>query len=452
MTVAYSLEGEELIEGAKKVLEGNWTGKFTIPSATLYPHMWSWDSCFIAIGNSYFNSDRAMQELNYLFDAQWKNGMIPHIAFNEKEKTYFPTAEFYEITRSPNAPKHIGTSGMTQPPVHAIACFYIHNNSSDKEQSKKFLRTVYPNLLNFHRYLMTERDPEKSGLVTLFHPWESGRDDSPVWDDALARITVTDLPKFERLDVIAVDGAIDTIPTNEEYDKFIYLIELMKFYNYDEKLLYEKFPFKIKDVGFSGILYVANRILSHIADLIGEDAGEILEWISRTEQNFHKYFLLPPSNRGSTISDTLFYDYDLVIKDVIIKRTVSSLAPLYSGLVSDQEAKSLVKWISDADFCAEYDTIASTDEKESYFKPVTYWRGPIWINTNWALWLGLLRYGYTERAEQIRQGVFKLVQNQGFREYYDPTTGQGLGGKNFSWTAALVIDMIKKKNLPFSKL
>ena len=451
MTVGYSLEGEELIEGAKKVLEGNWTGKFTIPSATLYPHMWSWDSCFIAIGNSYFNSDRAMQELKYLFDAQWKNGMIPHIVFNEKEKTYFPTAEFYEITRSPNAPKHIGTSGMTQPPVHTIACFYIHNNSSDKEQSKKFLRTVYPNLLNFHRYLMTERDPEKSGLVTLFHPWESGRDDSPVWDDALARITVTDLPKFERLDVIAVDGAIDTIPTNEEYDKFIYLIELMKLYNYDEKLLYEKFPFKIKDVGFSGILYVANRILSHIADLIGEDAGEILEWISRTEQNFHKYFSLP-SNRGSTISDTLFYDYDLVIKDRIIKRTVSSLAPLYSGLVSIQEAKSLVKWISDADFCAEYDTIASTDEKESYFKPVTYWRGPIWINTNWALWLGLLRYGYTERAEQIRQGVFKLVQNQGFREYYDPTTGQGLGGKNFSWTAALVIDMIKKKNLPFSKL
>lgn len=76
-------------------------------------------------------------------------------------------------------------------------------------------------------------------------------------------------------------------------------------------------------------------------------------------------------------------------------------------------------------------------------------RGPIWIDTNWALWLGLLRYGYIERAERIRQGVFKLVQNQGFREYYDPTTGLGLGGKNFSWTAALVIDMIKMKNLPF---
>lgn len=437
-----SLEFEELFEGAKKVLEGNWNGKFTIPSATLYPHLWSWDSCFIAIGNSYFNSDRAMEELKYLFDAQWKNGMIPHIVFNEKEKTYFPSADFYDVTRSPNAPKHIGTSGVTQPPMHAIACFYIHNNSNDKERSKEFLRTVYPNLVNFHRYLMTERDPEKSGLVTLFHPWESGRDDSPVWDDALARITVEDLPKFKRLDVLAVDGT-EQRPTNEEYDKYIYLIELMKHHKYDQKALYEKFPFKIKDVAFSGILYVANRILSHIADLIGEDAGEILEWISRTEQNFHKFF---------SGTDGLFYDYDLIINDRIIKRTVSSLAPLYSGLVSDQEAKALVKWISDADFDADYDTVASTDEKESYFKPVTYWRGPIWINTNWVLWLGLLRYGYTERAEQIRQGVFKLVQNQGFREYFNPTTGRGLGGKNFSWTAALVIDMIKMKNLSLSEL
>jgi hypothetical protein len=67
----------ELIESARKVLDGNWNGKFTLPSATLYPHQWSWDSCFIAIGNSYFNTDRAMKELEYLFDAQWKNGMIP---------------------------------------------------------------------------------------------------------------------------------------------------------------------------------------------------------------------------------------------------------------------------------------------------------------------------------------------------------------------------------------
>ena len=44
---------------------------------------------------------------------------------------------------------------------------------------------------------MTERDPEKSGLVTIFHPWESGCDDSPIWDDALTRVSITGLSKFK---------------------------------------------------------------------------------------------------------------------------------------------------------------------------------------------------------------------------------------------------------------
>ena len=67
----------------------------------------------LQLGTHTLIQNRSMKELEYLFDAQWKNGMIPHIVFNEEEKTYFPTAEYYEITRSPNSPKHIGTSGMT---------------------------------------------------------------------------------------------------------------------------------------------------------------------------------------------------------------------------------------------------------------------------------------------------------------------------------------------------
>src|SRR5437764_13301683 len=89
-------QDQKLLEDARKTLEGNWTGNFTFPAATLYPHQWSWDAAFIAIGNSYFNSDRAIRELEFLFDAQWQNGMVPHIVFNQKEKTYFPAADFYD--------------------------------------------------------------------------------------------------------------------------------------------------------------------------------------------------------------------------------------------------------------------------------------------------------------------------------------------------------------------
>ena len=63
---------------------------------------------------------------------------------------------------------------------------------------------------------MTDRDPEKSGLITILHPWESGLDDSPSWDEPLSRINVKekDLPKFKRLDVLAVGGDSETIPSD----------------------------------------------------------------------------------------------------------------------------------------------------------------------------------------------------------------------------------------------
>jgi len=48
------------------------------------------------------------------------------------------------------------------------------------------------------------------------------------------------------------------------------------------------------------------------------------------------------------------------------------------------------------------------------------------------IWLGLLKYYYNDAAERIRQGIFELTANHGFREYYDPFTGRGLGGKSFS--------------------
>lgn len=63
------------------------------------------------------------------------------------------------------------------------------------------------------------------------------------------------------------------------------------------------------------------------------------------------------------------------------------------------------------------------------------------------IWLGLLKYGYKNEADLIKQGVLELVENHGFREYYNPYKGQGHGGKDFSWSAALAIDMIYERGI-----
>jgi alpha,alpha-trehalase len=49
---------------------------------------------------------------------------------------------------------------------------------------------------------------------------------------------------------------------------------------------------------------------------------------------------------------------------------------------------------------------------------------------------GLKDQGHNTEALAIRDRSARLFSASGFHEYYDPLTGQGLGGKKFSWTAA----------------
>jgi glycogen debranching enzyme len=70
-----------------------------------------------------------------------------------------------------------------------------------------------------------------------------------------------------------------------------------------------------------------------------------------------------------------------------------------------------------------------------------YWRGPTWINTAWLLWLGLLRLGYEEQAQELARRVTGAVSQSGLHEYYDPYTGRGMGAPEFAWSA-LAIELL----------
>ena len=171
---------------AAEVLRRNDLGIWTKPAPHLYPHQWSWDSAFIAIGLAHLDGRRAARELQTLFDAQWATGKVPHIVFNPDAPPlgYFPGAERWNCNAiTPHAPA-AHTSGLCQPPVHAIAARRIwevaqYEGGKEAAFARAFLDDIYPSLLAWHRYLATDRDPEESGLVTIYHPWESGTDNSP---------------------------------------------------------------------------------------------------------------------------------------------------------------------------------------------------------------------------------------------------------------------------------
>jgi hypothetical protein len=51
--------------------------------------------------------------------------------------------------------------------------------------------------------------------------------------------------------------------------------------------------------------------------------------------------------------------------------------------------------------------------------------------------IGLSEMGYTRWGERVRSDTRQLIGASGMYEYFCPLTGRGIGGDDFSWTAAI---------------
>lgn len=428
----------ELIEDAKSVLEGNWLGKSTKPSPHLYPHQWNWDSGFIAIGYSRYNQARAQQELSTLFNAQWENGMLPQIIFNKKALgNYFPEPDFWQCESSLHYPENVLTSGITMPPVCSIAAFRIYQNASNQQEALLWLADMFPRLFALHEYFYRDRDPLQEGLVYIRHPWESGLDNSPTWDSPLKAIAIDKekLPKYERRD-LKKGIPKSQRPTDIDYDRYVYLVDLFRRLDYDEGAIYQECPFLVQDPLLNSILAKANEDLIEIGRILGRDTGQIREWIQQTNRAFREK--LWHADHGA------FDCFDLKAGERIGTTTASGFMPLLCGAPTDEQSKLIYKYLESKSFCSMHDancfSIPNYNLEGDYFDTKNYWRGPVWINTNWLLKEGLKRYGFKDKADHVRYDIIELVQTWGFHEYFDPFKGCGYGTNNFSWTAALLID------------
>ena len=427
---------------AKEVLLGNWMDGFTIPTKRLYPFQWNWDSGFTSLGISHFNIDYSIQELNSLFSGQWENGMIPHIIFHsENEKTYFPNYDFWNANVNKGAPLKPKTSGITQPPVHGFVLESILSRYPDDDKVINFVKSLFPKVVQSHRFWYSYRDPQREGLAFIYHPWESGRDNSPIWDASMSRISIDkdSLPKYKRRDTSITDS--DQRPTTDKYDRYVYLLEFGKKYKYDEKEIFEECPFLLQDTLINAILIKSNQSLIEIGKRFGFDTAEIEEWQQQSIPVF----------RDKLWNDGLetFCVYDLRKDGQVENKEIGGITALFGNIPNDDQANSLNRYLKGLHDRGFY-ICPSFDVDDPLFDSKRYWRGPIWPQMNWLIHKGLLEYNFTETADIVKNDLISLVDQLGFYEYFEAqksvahTLDKGYGGGNFSWTAACVLDLLEE--------
>jgi hypothetical protein len=430
--VSSDLQGD-LGRKALAQLLANSLGRGTSPSLRLYPHQWSWDAACIAMGYAPHDGERAQAELRSLFSGQWRNGMLPHIVFSEGAR-YFPGPEVWQTDRSPDASRRPQTSGIFQPPLHATAAWRVYRHASDESDAEAFLAELFPKLAAWHDYLYRERTRDGAHLVEVWHPWETGMDNSPLWDEPLARIELdqAEVPEYRRVDVEVADAA--ERPSDAHYDRYVYLVDLFRRLDYRPERIRAECPFAVRSVLVNAALVQADRDLAEIARVVGGDPAPFEKRADRVSAALEQLW---DEESG------VYRDFDVRAGVPLGTWTASGFTPLYAGTPSPARAARLVETLPATGLAVGGGwAVTSLPLDDPRFAPTSYWRGPVWPILNWFLYCGLLRYGYSELAVRVRRAVVELARRGGFWEHYDPLTGRGHGCPDFAWTAALVLDLL----------
>lgn len=410
-----------LDQRARAILEQNDRGGYTVPNGRVYPFQWNWDSAFVALGFATFDLNRAWQEIETLFKAQWDDGFVPHIVFWKEDPGYFPGPEVWAAGGTPR------TSGITPAPIAACAVRALWMQAQDKAAFKPRLEKLFPKLLAWHRWFARVRDPLGNGLVVAMHPWESGRDNSPEWDVPSQSIDTSGVGPYKRRDTTHIDQSMR--PTKIEYDRYLALVQFGRDTGWNHERIARENPFRVADVGMTMILLRANRDLLALAEELGRaaEAEELRRFIARAEVGV------------SYLWDDQIESY--CSRDMITGRssgliTNASFLSFYARVPDDARDRKMLAHLERMARRVKY-LVPSLDPDEKGFEPIRYWRGPVWAIVNYMIGTGLADAGHASWANRLRSDTRALIENAGFYEYFCPLTGRGMGGDDFSWTAAM---------------
>lgn len=366
-------------EAARGVLEAHWVSEgYTVPNPLTYPWQWLWDSCFHAVCWAELGDERSLTELQTVLSVQGEDGFVPHMNYVRKPGV---AADLWGRNDA---------SSITQPPMygHAVAELVRRGVEVDEETVARAEHGL--------RFLLFDRHRLSCGLVALCHPWESGADDSPRWDDFCpGGFSLESWRPIKNWLVTSIERSPTGSPLANP-------------------------AFESASAGFNALVVfnawelatVTGR--SDATDRADELAGCLAD---QWDESRRTWTDAGASESGSGRA-----------------RTLDGLLPMLVAAETER-TEAVAADLADPSAYGGWCGPAGVHREEPGFDPRSYWRGPAWPQLNYLVWLGLRRQGRRETAGQVASSTVRGAVRSGFAEYWDPDDGTGGGAAPQSWAA-----------------
>jgi putative isomerase len=289
----------------------------------------------------------------------------------------------------------------TKPPLAAWAVWNVYENSGDLD----FVKEMYSKLVKYHQWWYANRDNNKNGLceygstdgTRIAAAWESGMDNAVRFDSAVM------------------------IKSNDQ-----------------------AWSLNQESVDLNAYLYAEKLYLGKLAKFMG-NLHEVDKWDREAKE-----LAILINNHFFDSKKGFYYDQLFANQGHIDAEGPEGWIPLWAGIATKEQAASVKKILeNESKFNTKVSLPTLTADHPKFNPKKGYWRGPVWLDQFYFGIEGLKKYGYESLAKEMTGKLFQngegILSDTPLFENYHPLTGEGLNAKNFSWSAAHILMLLREK-------